>query len=92
MLPKTETHGVKDYYSGRFLSLQLTPTVLILPATGGKCYRYTRTLFRGENEYFRCTRCVSLRQRDGGKTPLAKVTVRAGEVVSSADLEHHPEL
>ncbi len=30
-------------------------------------------------------------ERDGGRTPLAKVTVRSGQVVSSADRKHHPD-
>ncbi len=43
------------------------------------------------SEYFRCSRCVVLRRKEGGQTPLAKVTVQAGQVIGNADPEHHPD-
>ncbi len=81
---------VKKSATGEFLSARLTGTVLILPTQGDCFRRYARTNSFGATEYFRCTHCASLRQKEGGQTPLAKVMVQDGLVVGDADPEHHP--
>ncbi len=66
---------MKKSDSGEFLSARLTETILILLTKDGRFRRYAQTNSKGASEYFRCMHCASLQRKEGGQTPLAKVTV-----------------
>ncbi len=65
--------------------------ILTVPVGNGLLYCYTRTRAGKGKEYFRCSNCHGLQMVRKGKTPLAKVTVCNGQLVTNPFPKHHPD-